>query len=244
MKKLIIILFVVLGITIKISAQIKTSKNSSFEKQAILTADKSKLFILHIVEEKIITSCLRKQTEQINRITDTVRIFSIIGNARNYINDSITFLFASFTENQKATLPDSLVPRWTHLFGEETYIKRELRIVGDDILFFDNVGIKKTATSLFKDFWLYPCILSIFLLISSYVYFFEKKKTDLFELFFIHFLLLFLFLLGTISINTFFDIFLLCLIIEFPSFLVFLISKNKKEKQKQKNLKEYLLKNH
>jgi hypothetical protein len=245
MKKLIIVLFVILGMTVKISAQIKTSKSSNFEKQAFLTNDKSKVYFLHIVEEKVFTSRLRKRTEETNKIIDTVRVYYVSIIARRFINDSLASLLIDkslildqntrMPIDQSVALPDSLVPRWTYLFGEDTYVKRELRIVGDDILFF-NVGSKSSPAVNKPFFCSLFCVGVIVLIISLFIILRYKAEKSLVVIMLIAIFLFFLFFSFTLqkylSIS---DIFFAPLIIVVPSLFTLFI-KTKKEEILEKHI--------
>jgi len=234
MKKFIIVLFVILGVAVKDYAKIVTKISKNFEKKAVLTNDRSKLFILHILEEKKITLIDRKCTEITNKIIDTVRIYFISTIARNYINDSIA---SWFIDNQSVALPDSLVPRWTHLFGQETYIKRELRIVGNDILFF-NVNSKSCPAVFWSDFLKLLIVAGVILIICFYLVFFVKEKDVAIGI--LATVLLFVFLLLVFihkPLVTTFDIIFVPFLIIFPSLFTLFIKTKEKEEILEKHIR-------
>jgi len=243
MKKLVIVLFVILGVAVKLSAQIKNYNN--FEKEVVLT--KSKLILLHKMEKQADTVIDIEKIHIENscgfKRTDTVRIYPIDSDAKNDINYSLACLLIerslNIDENTRmpidpsVDIPDSLLPRWTHLFGEDVYLKRKLQIKCDTIKkVYD--GTKPGPAASESDFFSFLTLAGLWFFFTLLQMFHSKSKK--FTLWGSIVLFLMIFLLGILGLfdlqghsKSFFDICFLPVVVTLPSFLTLLIPVKKKE---------------
>jgi len=156
MKELLIILSLVLPISMF---------GETLNKQEVyLSKDKTKVSLIEITE-----------THEGNRTTivaDTVKNLYPSENAKAYMTQRNAEILMN--ESYMVWLPDSLVPRKTHLFGKDEYEKYSLEVVGDKIFHYSEGSYYKPIN---KGKFCFAFAQSIaFLLVSFFGCFISKTK--------------------------------------------------------------------
>ena len=228
MKRSLIILFIVLGTIVEANAFL------SSKTKAILTNDKSKVFVVYSTTEIVKTSIDGKKTiEDIRKTWDTIETYFVTDEAKKYITDTLVSKLFQGGSHGTVSLPDSLLARFTHLFGEETYFSRELRIVDNGILFCF-VGTEKHGPALFKRIgWI------LLLFYSACIYLFvyrimkdNSKGLAKFTAFLLFLVTLFigLFAWRLLFNITYLDVIILSFFTNIPAFLLVFIKFKKKNR--------------
>lgn len=220
MKKSLMILLIVLGAIVKNYAEVTK------EEKVILAPDKSKIFVVKKTEIIMRTINGKRIEEDITRVYDTTETYSVIDEAEKYLNDSVASLLLT---NGSVSLSDSLVPRWTHLFGEDKYISRKLRILYDVI--YVSRGFPKYVPAVNRI--TFYCFIIMFLcgFIISFVLLRVGGVRDIVFILLIVVLLVFIFCSCEARPNTIFDIFFGPLASVFPSLLLAIFAFRKKERK-------------
>lgn len=195
-----------------------------------LSSDKSEVSLVSITEE---TNRLIPGKYIVTTVYDTIDIYAVSAEAKKYITEELAI---SLLTNGMCILPDSLVPRWTQLFGKETYIERELEITNHSIV-VKNTGTK-FAPAKNKSLFYVLIFLSIPFVVLSFIFMIKYQNKR--EIRWLRFVLCVLFVLfyslpSSFSLTLlFFDSLFYSIIIISPAFLVTFI----KFPQKQEQAKE------
>jgi hypothetical protein len=205
--------------------------NNTFSK-TVLSFDKSKIWNIKITE-KFETINNHKRCIKINTTyIDTLKTFNITIEAQKYINDSLSTIFSKV---KYIHLSDSLVPRWTHMLGKETYIGKRLEIVDNTIYYYLTKPSFKPAVAGLSPILKALFISSIiFVFILYFLYSAIEVRNDIRKLMLIIFISFFAYFALSDSYNliTLIDCVLLSAIVFIPSFLATFIFFKKLEKSK------------
>lgn len=197
------------------------------KQEVYLSKDKSKVSLVEITE-----------THEGNRTTivaDTVKNLYPSENAKAYMTQRNAEILIN--ESDLVWLPDSLIPRKTHLFGKDRYEKYSLEVEGDKIFHYFKGYYYKPANKGYFHFTFVEMIM--FLLISLLGCFMAKTKSTIkatrrmslgmFGIFFIIF--------TGIGAFTPIDSFILNIIAILPSFVITFLFDKRIKRIEAKNVK-------
>lgn len=194
------------------------------KQEVYLSKDKSKVSLIDITE-----------THEGNRTTivaDTIKNLYPSENAKAYMTQRNAEILMN--ESYIVWLPDSLIPRKTHLFGEDKYERYSLEIVGDEIfLCFKGYYYKPINKGLFYFTFIFSLL---FLAVSLLGGFASKTRGMIVNVRWIIIIMFVIFSLLFFSLRafTFIDSFSISLIAMLPSFITTFLFKKRIEKLEAK----------
>ncbi len=222
-KFLILILLCTVGTTF--------ATNNTFLK-TVLSFDKSKIWNIKITE-KFETINKHERCIKINTTyIDTLKTFYVTSEAQKYITDSLS---AIFSNAKYIHLSDSLVPRWTHILGKETYVGKRLEIVDNTIYYYlTKPTLKPALAGIFPILKASFISLIVFLFILYFLYSVIEARKGIRKLMLIIFICFFAYfaLSKSYDLITLIDCVILSTIVFIPSFLATFLFFKKLEKPK------------
>jgi len=194
MKKFVVILLIALSAMAKVFA-------TETEQKVLLAPGKSFMYV--IGEHKI-------------------DVFNVKKSARRFIDDSIANILYQYETVELSN--DSILSRWTHLFGFEVVLKRQLVIKGNNVYLYYHYpeggypeAISSGVTKLFFIFSLLLLVVSLAMILGGTSVLIIKKIL----LFFLLIVFPIILLLGFIRSEyfTYFDCIILIIVLILPSFI-------------------------
>jgi hypothetical protein len=174
MKKIIIILLIALGAFVKIFAQV----SEKFEQKILLSPDKSTVSVINITEYKKYFVFNKKDSVITSIVHDTIAKYYVSTDALNYINDSLAYQVIT-SSYQLVNISDSLVPRFTHLFGKDKYVIRNLQVEDGNWICYRCVR-SELRRAINYDLLKVPCCLAVIMFLFS-IFFIVKIKIKFFS---------------------------------------------------------------
>jgi hypothetical protein len=154
---IILNMIVTTGFAKKPNKKITNEKPGKTKTEIYLAPDHSKISKLAITETHEPGKCIT--------ITDTIQNYYPEGRAKIYVNQKLAETLVN--EGGMTWLEDSLVPRWTHIFGQDQYIPRYLQITLDRVFYEERASEYRPTDK--KILWTYLLRSLVFLLIITTV---------------------------------------------------------------------------
>jgi len=142
MKKFFLFLLAILGMAVNsfsgnyVSYEIKNLGTNGLQekvstKTVFLSKDKSMVSVINITQEQISKKGKNCSSLCIVITFDTIKTYFVPREIRKLVNDSnvITLLNTKVIQ-----LPDSVFPRWTHIFGKDTVLRRNIKISNNQLI--------------------------------------------------------------------------------------------------------------
>jgi len=142
MKKFFLFLLVTLGVTVNVFSNnyesfkmkplgLNNLKVKVSLKTVFLSKDKSTISVVQITQEQILKESKNSAVLYNTVRYDTIKNYFVSKEIRKFVNDSnvITLLNTKVIQ-----LPDSVFPRWTHIFGKDTVLRRSIKISNNQLI--------------------------------------------------------------------------------------------------------------
>jgi len=182
MKKIFLFLLIVaLGVASNVA--LATNSQSSWNakiswRTVFLSSDKSVISVIKISEEKRMEKMKNYAIIYTTTRYDTIANYQVQKDAQEYISDSIAYIILD--GETVHILPDSVLPRWTHIFGKDTVIKRNIKVNNGQVcLFIKNESASPKNVNIL---WI-AIIITLILLIINLVFAADNMLESWFVLF-------------------------------------------------------------
>ena len=203
-----------------------SANNSSQKvwKSAALSSDKTKMFIIKVTEQK--ETQKGKGVSVLFTATkfDTIETCSVQKEARIFLNDSNVL---KLLNTGVIHLPDSIVPRWTHVFGKDIAVKRNINIFNNHLyLTIKNEFVDPINEDLIR----ITLIILLVVLAFNFIALFDDISTSWVLLW----IGIFLSVMGIYFRDIhcpLFDVIFICSSLVFPTIIFLIIRTRKKEKE-------------
>jgi hypothetical protein len=115
----------ILATTEKISYSDGNYKSKKTWISEVLSYDKTKIFVINVTEKREMKKSINFSILYSETKYDTIETYNIQKEARIFLNDSNII---GITDGGVINLKDSIIPRWTHIFGKDIAVKRNIKI--------------------------------------------------------------------------------------------------------------------